>query len=101
MRNESAVPSEGGRAPRGGRWPLPWEPGGGVQFVKQRLVGNSAWALSAPAAIVAHAAGSGPLLVEGEPGAGKQFVARLGHLLSVPLGHAWSLGDQVDEDAEV
>lgn len=48
-------------------------------YVRQRLVGVSPWALSAPAAIAAYALDSAPLLVEGEPGAGKQFVARLVH----------------------
>lgn len=49
------------------------------EYIKQRLVGVSEWALTAPAIIAAHALHSSPLLLEGEPGAGKRFVARLVH----------------------
>jgi DNA-binding NtrC family response regulator len=50
-----------------------------AEHVKQRLVGVSRWALAAPALVVAHARHANPLVVEGEPGAGKEFFARLVH----------------------
>jgi DNA-binding NtrC family response regulator len=49
------------------------------ETVRERIVGFSRWAMSAPALIASHAAHSGPILVEGEPGSGKQFTARTIH----------------------
>lgn len=50
-----------------------------ASIVRRRLIGSSRWAGSAPALIAVRASRPGPLVVHGEPGAGKRFVARLLH----------------------
>lgn len=47
--------------------------------IKGRVPGASRWAREAPATIVAYGAHARPFVVEGEPGVGKEFVARLVH----------------------
>lgn len=48
-------------------------------LVRRRLVGASRWAAAAPALIAARVTATNPLIVHGEPGTGKRFVARLLH----------------------
>ena len=50
--------------------------------LKERLAGQSLWARWARAAVVVHAANDQALTIEGEPGTGKEFVARVIHELS-------------------
>lgn len=50
-----------------------------ASIVRQRLIGASRWAGAAPALIAARANSTGPLIVHGEPGTGKRFIARLMH----------------------
>ncbi len=50
-----------------------------LQRSAARIVGTSAWALSVPARVAALAATSAPMLLEGERGSGKEFLARLIH----------------------
>lgn len=50
-----------------------------VSLVRQRLVGASRWAGAAPALIAARASSVGPVVIHGEPGTGKRFIARLLH----------------------
>jgi DNA-binding NtrC family response regulator len=53
-----------------------------AHLVEERLIGVSRWAEEARAAVIFHASHDNPLAVEGEPGAGKEFVARLIHKCS-------------------
>lgn len=50
-----------------------------LDLLRDRFVGASAWTIAAPAAIATLALGSGPILIEGEHGVGKRFVARALH----------------------
>ncbi len=50
-----------------------------LDLLRDRFVGASAWTLAAPAAVATVALGAGPILVEGEHGVGKRFVARAMH----------------------
>jgi len=49
------------------------------QPVKEMLTGISEWAEDARSVIAAHASHDNPLIIEGEPGTGKKFIARLIH----------------------
>jgi DNA-binding NtrC family response regulator len=49
------------------------------QLLKQRLIGVSRWVKRARGFVAVHAVQANPLLLEGEPGAGKEFIARLIH----------------------
>lgn len=53
------------------------------EILEHRIVGASRWARSAQHTIAAHAEHDDPLLIEGEQGAGKEFLARLVHECSV------------------
>jgi DNA-binding NtrC family response regulator len=55
---------------------------GTAHLVKERLIGVSQWAEEARDAVIFHASHDNPLLVEGEPGTGKEFIARLIHKCS-------------------
>jgi DNA-binding NtrC family response regulator len=57
-----------------------------ARLVKERLIGVSRWATEARAAVTAHAAHDQAIIVEGEPGTGKEFMARLIHECSA-RGH--------------
>jgi DNA-binding NtrC family response regulator len=48
-------------------------------YIKARVPGESRWAREAPATVAAYAAHARPFVVEGGPGAGKEFVARFVH----------------------
>lgn len=50
-----------------------------TSLVRRRLVGASRWAAAAPALIAARVSTTGPVIVHGEPGTGKRFIARLLH----------------------
>lgn len=50
-----------------------------LELLRDRFVGASAWTIAAPAAIATVAIDPGPILVEGERGVGKRFVARAIH----------------------
>jgi len=51
-------------------------------LLKERLAGQSLWARWARAAVAVHAENDQPLTIVGEPGTGKEFVARVIHKLS-------------------
>ncbi|HJQ71323.1 MAG TPA: sigma 54-interacting transcriptional regulator [Blastocatellia bacterium] len=48
-------------------------------LIREQLIGVSAWADRARAAVAAHAAHDNTVVLEGAPGAGKKFLARLIH----------------------
>ena len=52
------------------------------QLIERQLVGISQWAEEARAAIAAHASHDNPIILEGEQGTGKRFLARLIHRCS-------------------
>ncbi len=53
------------------------------QWIKSRLVGVSHWVTHARVAVAAHAGHDAPIVLEGEMGAGKEFIARLIHECSL------------------
>src|SRR5437764_128650 len=53
-----------------------------AESLRRSLIGASPWAAQARGAVALHSAHASPLLIEGEPGAGKEFVARLIHACS-------------------
>jgi DNA-binding NtrC family response regulator len=53
---------------------------GGISWsLKERLAGQTRWAQRARAAVAVHATHDRPLVIVGEPGTGRKFVARLIH----------------------
>lgn len=70
--------------------------------IKERLIGVSRWVTEARAAVAVHAAHDGPVLIEGEPGSGKEFVARLIHECSARrLGPFMSISCDTVSEASV
>ncbi|MGE0129031.1 MAG: sigma-54-dependent transcriptional regulator [Blastocatellales bacterium] len=49
------------------------------QLIKSRLVGLSHWVAHASVAVATHAGHDNPIVLAGEPGTGKEFIARLIH----------------------
>jgi DNA-binding NtrC family response regulator len=56
-----------------------WSEEDPARLVKERLIGVSRWVKEARGAVAAHAAHDHPIILDGEPGAGKEFLARLIH----------------------
>lgn len=50
-----------------------------AELVKRRVTGTSPWAVRTRDAVAIHAAHGNPLILQGEQGAGKEFLARLIH----------------------
>ncbi len=50
-----------------------------ISSITEKLIGSSGWAEAARRAVAAHAAHDGSIILEGEPGTGREFIARLIH----------------------